>query len=90
MGDLVLTCTSNLSRNRRFGLAIAKGKTISEAKLEINQVIEGITATAAIHNLSKKMQIDMPICATINNILFNGLNPENAAKALMSRELQSE
>ena len=90
MGDLVLTCTSNLSRNRRFGLAIAKGKTISEAKLEINQVIEGITATAAMHNLSKKMQIDMPICTTINNILFNGLNPENAAKALMSRELQSE
>ena len=90
MGDLVLTCTSNLSRNHRFGLAIAKGKTISEAKLEINQVIEGITATAAVHNLSSKMKIDMPICTIINDILFNNLNPENAAKTLMSRELQSE
>jgi glycerol-3-phosphate dehydrogenase (NAD(P)+) len=90
MGDLVLTCTSNLSRNHRFGLAIAKGKTISEAKLEINQVIEGITATAAMHNLSSKMKIDMPICTIINDILFNNLNPENAAKTLMSRELQSE
>ena len=90
MGDLVLTCTSNLSRNRRFGLAIAKGLSISRAKNEINQVIEGIDATAAVSKLSDKMSIDMPICKTISRIIFNDLKPELAAKELMSRDLQAE
>jgi glycerol-3-phosphate dehydrogenase (NAD(P)+) len=90
MGDLVLTCTSNLSRNRRFGLAIAKGQSISKAKNEINQVIEGIDATAAVSKLSDKMNIDMPICKTISRIIFNGLKPQVAVRELMSRDLQAE
>ena len=74
MGDLVLTCTSDLSRNRRFGLAIAKGNAISKARSDINQVIEGIDATAAVFRLSRKMNIKMPICKMINRIIFEGLS----------------
>ena len=90
MGDLVLTCTSDLSRNRRFGLAIAKGNAISQARSDINQVIEGIDATAAVFRLSRKMNIKMPICKTINRIIFEGLKPSLAVEELMSRDLQTE
>lgn len=90
MGDLVLTCTSDLSRNRRFGLAIAKGNSISKARSDINQVIEGIDATAAVFRLSKKMNIKMPICKTISRIIFEDLKPSLAVEELMSRDLQTE
>lgn len=90
MGDLVLTCTSNLSRNRRFGLSIAAGNSISKARNDIDQVVEGIDATAAVFNLSKKMNIEMPICKTIYRIVFDNLKPSLAVEELMSRALQAE
>jgi len=90
MGDLVLTCTSNLSRNRRFGLAIANGQSVSKLQSDATQVVEGFHATSAVFRLSKKIQVAMPICETIYRILFEKLNPQDAANILMSRALQNE
>jgi len=90
MGDLVLTCTDDLSRNRRTGLALAAGKTIEEAQEEIQQVVEGVLAAKAVKGVAERLKVDMPICLTIYNILYEGLAPRDAVAALMSRALTSE
>jgi glycerol-3-phosphate dehydrogenase (NAD(P)+) len=90
MGDLVLTCTDNLSRNRRMGLALASGKTIEEAQEEIQQVVEGVLAAKAVKEVADKLGIEMPICQQIYGILYEGVEPRAAVEALMSRELKSE
>ncbi len=90
MGDLVLTCTDDLSRNRRMGLAIASGKTVEEAKAEIQQVVEGVLAAEAVMEVSRKLDIEMPICREIYRILYEGVSPREAVAALMSRALKSE
>jgi glycerol-3-phosphate dehydrogenase (NAD(P)+) len=90
MGDLVLTCTDDLSRNRRTGLALAAGKTIEEAQEEIQQVVEGVLAAKAVKGVAERLNVDMPICLTIYNILYEGLAPRDAVAALMSRALTSE
>ena len=89
-GDLFLTCTSNLSRNRRLGLALADGSSFSEFESKTLQVVEGLKASEAVHKLSKKMSISMPICEIIYQILFHQLDPKKAANMLMSRDLQDE
>jgi len=90
MGDLVLTCTDNLSRNRRMGLALASGKTVEEAKEEIQQVVEGVMAAEAVMEVAKKLDIEMPICHQVYSILYEGASPREAVGALMSRRLTSE
>jgi len=90
MGDLVLTCTDDLSRNRRMGLAIAAGKPIAEAQAEIQQVVEGVMAAEAVHEVADKLGIEMPICQQVYRILYRGLSPREAVGALMSRELKPE
>ncbi len=90
MGDLVLTCTDNLSRNRRTGLAIASGKTVEEAQEEIQQVVEGVKAAEAVHEVAEKLGIEMPICNEVYRILYEGASPREAVAALMQRELKSE
>jgi len=90
MGDLVLTCTDNLSRNRRMGLALAKGMTIDEAQKEIQQVVEGVLAAKAVREVAKKMQVDMPICEEVFRILYEGVPPRDAVTSLMSRAITSE
>jgi glycerol-3-phosphate dehydrogenase (NAD(P)+) len=90
MGDLVLTCTDNLSRNRRMGLAIASGKTVAQAQEEIQQVVEGVMAAAAVKEVADKLQIEMPICHQVYRILYAGASPREAVGALMNRELKSE
>ncbi len=90
MGDLVLTCTDNLSRNRRMGLAIAAGKTVEEAQEEIQQVVEGVLAAKAVHEVAEETGIEMPISHQIYRILYEGASPREAVEALMSRELKSE
>jgi glycerol-3-phosphate dehydrogenase (NAD(P)+) len=90
MGDLVLTCTDNLSRNRRMGLALASGKSVSEAQAEIRQVVEGVMAAEAVHEVAAKLGIEMPICHQIYRILYEGARPLEAVGALMGRELTSE
>ena len=90
MGDLVLTCTDDLSRNRRMGLALAAGKPIAEAQAEIKQVVEGVLAAEAVHEVSQKMRIEMPICHQVYQILYGGVSPREAVSALMSRALKPE
>jgi glycerol-3-phosphate dehydrogenase (NAD(P)+) len=90
MGDLVLTCTDNLSRNRRMGLALASGKSVDEAKEEIQQVVEGVMAAEAVNEVAEKLEIEMPICHQIYRILYEDAEPREAVGALMSRQLRSE
>ena len=90
MGDLVLTCTDNLSRNRRMGLALAAGKTVAEAEKEIRQVVEGVKAAQAVHKVAERAGVEMPICEQIYRILYEDARPEEAVEALMQRALKSE
>lgn len=90
MGDLVLTCTDNLSRNRRMGLALAAGKTVEEAQEEIQQVVEGVMAAEAVMEVARERNIEMPICYQVYRIIHEGASPREAVGALMSRELKSE
>jgi len=90
MGDLVLTCTDNLSRNRRMGLALAAGKTVEEAQEEIQQVVEGVKAAKAVHDVAEELGIEMPIANQVYRILYEGASPREAVEALMSRELKPE
>ena len=90
MGDLVLTCTDNQSRNRRMGLALAAGKSVEEAEKEIRQVVEGVLAAEAVHRVAGRAEVEMPICEQIYRILYEGAEPSDAVSALMSRDLKSE
>ncbi len=90
MGDLVLTCTDNLSRNRRMGLALASGKSIDEAQQEIQQVVEGVLAAEAVKEVADELGIEMPICRQVYGILYEGVDPRAAVEALMTRQLKSE
>ena len=90
MGDLVLTCTDDLSRNRRMGLALAAGKTVEEAQEEIQQVVEGVKAAKAVHDVAEKLGIEMPIANQVYRILYEGVSPRAAVEALMTRELKPE
>ncbi|MDH3362684.1 MAG: NAD(P)-dependent glycerol-3-phosphate dehydrogenase [Gammaproteobacteria bacterium] len=90
MGDLVLTCTDNLSRNRRMGLALAKGMTVEQAREEIQQVVEGVMAAEAVKEVADKLGIEMPICDQIYRILYKNASPREAVEALMRRQLKPE
>jgi glycerol-3-phosphate dehydrogenase (NAD(P)+) len=90
MGDLVLTCTDDHSRNRRMGLALASGKTIEEAQQEIQQVVEGVLAAKAVKQVADRMSVEMPICQEIYRILYEGVPPREAVSALMGRALKPE
>ena len=90
IGDLVLTCTDDQSRNRRFGLALARGITATEARAEIGQVVEGYFAARAVHQVAARHGIDMPIAEQIYRVLYEGLDPQDAVTALMRRPLMRE
>lgn len=90
LGDLVLTCTDNQSRNRRFGLALGQGKSVEQAITDIGQVVEGYRNTDEVHILATKMGVEMPICEQIYEVLYNGRSPKEAALALLRRDLKSE
>jgi len=90
MGDLVLTCTDDLSRNRRMGLALASGMTVEEAQVEIRQVVEGVLAAKAVREVAGALGVEMPICEEIYRILYQGVPPAEAVRALMSRALGAE
>ncbi|MDJ0748084.1 MAG: NAD(P)H-dependent glycerol-3-phosphate dehydrogenase [Woeseiaceae bacterium] len=90
MGDLVLTCTDNLSRNRRMGLALAAGKTIDEAQADIQQVVEGVKAAKAVHEVAEQLDIEMPIVNQVYRIIYEGVAPRDAVEALMNRAIKAE
>ncbi len=90
LGDLVLTCTDNQSRNRRFGLALGKGASTSEAAQQIGQVVEGVRNTKEVKHLAEMYAVDMPICQAIYSILYLNQEPRVAAKELLTRTLKVE
>ena len=90
LGDLVLTCTDNLSRNRRFGLAVAAGKSAAQAQNEIGQVVEGVQAAQAVYEVAAQLKVEMPICQQVYAVLYQNIAPAHAVKQLMSRELKAE
>jgi len=90
MGDLVLTCTDDQSRNRRMGLLLAAGKSVDEAQAEIQQVVEGVLAAKAVRKVAEDKYVVMPICEEIYRILYKGVSPREAVSALMGRALKPE
>ncbi|NLS45047.1 MAG: NAD(P)H-dependent glycerol-3-phosphate dehydrogenase [Firmicutes bacterium] len=85
MGDVIVTCMSMLSRNRKAGIAIAKGKKVSDIIGSTNMVVEGIATTKAAVALSKALCVEMPIASTLYAVLFEGLEPREAVEDLMLR-----
>jgi glycerol-3-phosphate dehydrogenase (NAD(P)+) len=90
MGDLVLTCTDDHSRNRRFGLALAGGLSMEAALAQIGQVVEGYFAARAVHLVAARNGIDMPIAEQLYRVLYERLDPRDAVTALMRRPLMRE
>ena len=90
LGDLVLTCTDDQSRNRRFGMALGSGRTVQDAQDAIGQVVEGVPASRAVHEVAGRLEVDMPICREIYGIMHEGKPVRAAVQALMGREVRSE
>lgn len=90
LGDLLVTCGSMHSRNRRAGEMIGKGFSIEDARKEIGMVIESIDNIDVAYSLSKKYNVEMPIVESVYKVLYNGLNPKEAVVRLMTRDLKAE
>lgn len=90
MGDLIVTCTSMHSRNRRAGILVGKGMSIEEATKEVGMVVEGVKACKAFYMLSETKHISMPITHALYDVIFNGKNPNDAVRELMMRDKKSE
>lgn len=85
LGDLIVTCTSMHSRNRRAGIEIGRGKKLNEALEGVNMVVEGVRTTRATRGLAKKWGVEMPITEQMYRVLFEGLHPAQTVKNLMTR-----
>jgi glycerol-3-phosphate dehydrogenase (NAD(P)+) len=90
VGDLVLTCTGDLSRNHTVGYNIGKGKKLDELLSEMRMVAEGVKTARSVYNLSRRVGVEMPICHAVYHILYEGLSPMDAARQLMTRDLKHE
>lgn len=89
-GDLILTCTGDLSRNRQLGLKLGQGKTLEQALAEIGQVVEGVNSAAEVQRLASQHQVNMPISEQVNGILHKGWNPVEGVANLLAREQKAE
>ncbi len=85
LGDIILTCTDDQSRNRRFGLAIGQGKTISRAEIEVGQTVEGLRAASAVHDKISELDLDLPILEEVYRVLYENKDPRDAVRDLESR-----
>jgi glycerol-3-phosphate dehydrogenase (NAD(P)+) len=90
LGDLVLTCTGDLSRNRTVGIELGKGRKLAEILAGMSSVAEGVRTTRAARDLSKKLACEMPITEAIYGVLYEDLSPKDAVAGLMRRDLKSE
>ena len=90
VGDLVLTATSDLSRNRRVGLMLAKGMRLPEILTALGQVAEGVNAAKAALSLAERHRVEMPICREVHAVLFEGREPWKALETLLARDLKME
>jgi glycerol-3-phosphate dehydrogenase (NAD(P)+) len=85
LGDIILTCTDNQSRNRRFGIAIGQGKTVSQAETEVGQTVEGLRAAKAIHDKAMQLELDLPITHEVYRVLYENKSPQDAVRDLEKR-----
>jgi glycerol-3-phosphate dehydrogenase (NAD(P)+) len=90
IGDLVLTCTDNQSRNRRVGLALGQGHTLQVILAEIGQVAEGVVTAREVQALARRLGVEMPITEQVCRVLFEDVSPTEAVQALLRREARSE
>jgi glycerol-3-phosphate dehydrogenase (NAD(P)+) len=90
LGDLVLTCTGDLSRNRRVGLALAQGKPLPTILAELGHVAEGVGAASAVRALARHHGVEMPICDAVYRVLHENLAPKHAVETLLKREPRAE
>lgn len=90
VGDLILTCTDNQSRNRRMGLALGRGQTLADAQTAIGQTVEGVPTAGAVHRLAGRLGVEMPICEQVHRVVAEDLDPERAARGLMLRAPKAE
>jgi len=89
-GDLILTCTGDLSRNRQLGLLLGQGKSLEQALAEIGQVVEGVNSAAEVQRLASLHAINMPISEQVNGIIHKGWNPVEGVARLLAREQKAE
>jgi glycerol-3-phosphate dehydrogenase (NAD(P)+) len=90
MGDLVLTCTSDLSRNRTVGLRIGKGENLAAVLAEMQMVAEGVRNAKSVHDLARKLEVEMPITEQVYLLLHEGKPARQVASDLMSRDSKPE
>jgi len=90
LGDLVLTCTDDQSRNRRFGLLLAAGREPAQALAEIGQVVEGYAAAQATHAVAARLGVEMPLCEGVYRVLYEKTPARDAVRELMTRPIRAE
>jgi glycerol-3-phosphate dehydrogenase (NAD(P)+) len=90
MGDLVLTCTGHLSRNRRVGLELGAGRRLRDIIADMRAVAEGLTTTVSVHRLARREGLEMPITEQVHAVLYRGKDPRRALADLMARVLKDE
>jgi glycerol-3-phosphate dehydrogenase len=90
IGDLIVTCTSMHSRNRRAGILIGQGKSVKEALDEVHMVVEGVYAAESTYKLAKKYNVEMPIVSAAYRVLFEYASPREEVLSLMQREKKKE
>lgn len=90
IGDLVLTCTGDISRNYTVGKKIGEGMKLNEILSEMRMVAEGVRTAKSVYNLSRKLGVEMPICHEVYRILYEDLPPKEAVHRLMTRTLKHE
>lgn len=89
-GDLILTCTGDLSRNHTIGKRIGEGKRLKDLLAEMHMVAEGVKTARSVYNLSRKLEVDMPISHAVYHVLYDDLAPQTALHQLMTRDLKQE
>ena len=90
MGDLVLTCTGDLSRNRQVGLKLGQGQKIKQIVDEMQMVAEGVKTTKSAWNLARKMKVEMPILEQVYRVIYEDMDCSDAVKTLLARSLKEE
>ncbi|MEA3385578.1 MAG: NAD(P)H-dependent glycerol-3-phosphate dehydrogenase, partial [Thermodesulfobacteriota bacterium] len=90
LGDLVLTCTGDLSRNRQVGLNLGKGRSIDTILKEMNMVAEGVKTTNSVYAMAEKYKVEMPITNQVYRVLYQSLDPKDAVNELLTRPPREE
>ena len=90
LGDLMLTCSGDLSRNRQVGLRLGAGESLDAIVASMNMVAEGVKTTQAVHRLASRLGVDMPVTRTMYGVLYEAFPPREAVQSLMGRQLKEE